>query len=249
MKIIRLIHTIAALAFVIILFILTSLAGLITYSILRLLGMRTNAYKVLRGSGRFLSKGIVRGMSGRVNTIGLDKIPADARRICIVSNHQSFFDIPLLVGYLPIWAGFIAKEELRRVPLLSQWMSSMECVYIRRGSARSSIKMILDGVKKIESGCPLIIFPEGTRSRSNNVNSFKTGSLKLATRSKSLLVPVTIQNTYQLWEEDNRVKPTDVYLVIHDPIDTSGITEEEEKLLPRRVEEIISLEAEKILNY
>ncbi len=240
MKVIRFIYTVIVITYIMLLFAVITIAGLVPYTVLRLIGIRSAADRVLRRTGRFLARSIIKGMGGKVIPVGIEKIPADASKICIVSNHQSYIDIPLLVGYLPIWAGFIAKEELTKIPFLKQWMRSMGCVYIKRGNPRSSIKMILDGVKKIQSGCPLIIFPEGTRSRSNTVNSFKAGSLKLATRSKSLLVPITIQNTYQLWEEDNRIKRTNIYLIVHDPIDTELIDDEQEKQLPKQVEQTIA---------
>lgn len=244
MKVLRMIHTALVVLYIMMLFFFVSLSAFVPYFLLRILGKRGRADQILRSNGRFLSRRIIQGFGGTVSAEGLEKFPADAERICIVSNHQSLIDIPLLVGYLPVWAGFIAKEELTGVPFLRQWMRAMGCVYIMRGNPRSSIKMILDGVKAIKSGNPLIIFPEGTRSRSNTVNPFKPGSLKLATRSKSLLIPVTIQNTYHLWEEEKLLHPSELLLIIHDPIDTAELGEGEEKLLPQRVEAIISSSAQ-----
>lgn len=232
------------LLYILILFFFVSLNAFIPYVLLRFLGKRRRADQILRSNGRFLSRRIIQGLGGKVSAEGLEKLPAGAERICIVSNHQSLIDVPLLVGYLPIQAGFIAKKELTSIPLLRQWMHAMGCVYIKRGNPRSSIKMILEGVKQIKSGNPLIIFPEGTRSRSNTVNPFKPGSLKLATRSKSLLIPVTIQNTYHLWEEDKLLHPSELHLTVHDPIDTAEFSEGEEKQLPKRVEQIISSAAQ-----
>lgn len=237
---VRLIGTVLVLLYLAVLFVAVSLTGFVSYGLLRLIGLREQAERVLRKNGRFLSRGIISALRGRVHMTGLEHLPREAGRICVISNHQSYMDIPLLVGHFPIWAGFIAKEELRKVPLLRQWMDSMGCVTIKRGSARSSVKMILDGVKRIESGTPLIMFPEGTRSRSNTINRFKEGSLKLATRSKATIIPVTIQNTYRLWEEDHRVKATDIYMTVHPAVDTAGLTEEQKHELPKKLQDIIA---------
>jgi len=236
----RTIHTLIVIPIIAVLFLIISCFTLISYGMLHLLRQKHAALRVLKSGGKTLSRVIIRGMGGKVHIKGLEKLPPESSKICIISNHQSYIDIPLLVGYFPLWGGFIAKEELRKIPILRQWMDSMGCVYIRRGNARSSVKMILDGVKRIEAGYPLIIFPEGTRSRSNKVKKFKEGSIKLATRAQAVIVPVTILNSYQLWEKDLRTKPTELYLILHDAIDTSAISGEEERQLPVRVQEIIA---------
>lgn len=236
---IRIIHTALALVAMALVFIFMSLVGLIGYGLLRLFGASAAADRHLRRSGRTLSRGLIVAMGGRVHLEGVEKIPTHTGSICVISNHQSLFDVPLLVGYVPIWAGFVAKEELKRAPLLRQWMRAMGCVFIKRGSARSSIKMILDGVEKLKQGSPLVVFPEGTRNPSNKVRPFKAGSLKLATRAKAIILPITIKNTHMLWAKDHRVARQDIYITIHDPIDTAALSSEEEKQLTRRVEQVI----------
>lgn len=240
---IRLIRTALGLAGLALVFIFMSLGGLLGYGLLRLVDRPAAADRLLRSSGRGLSRGLITVMGGRVRIEGASNIPAHTGSVCIISNHQSFFDVPLLVGYVPIWAGFVAKEELKKAPLLKQWMRAMGCIYIKRGSARSSIKMILDGVEKLKQGSPLVIFPEGTRNSSNEVRPFKAGSLKLATRAKALILPITIQNTHHLWALEHRVSPRDIHIIIHEPIDTASLTSEQEKQLPRKVEQIIGLRA------
>ena len=85
----------------------------------------------------------------------------------------------------------------------------------------------------------MVIFPEGTRSKGKPIEEFKAGSFKLATKSKCIVVPVTINGTYKLLEETNKIKAADVELVIHKPIDTAALTSEEQEALPTTVYNIV----------
>ncbi len=237
---IRVIHTVLAVTYIGLHFLLSLVTAFVPALLLKLLGLHAWADAVFRVNGKLMALGIMRSFGGRVRVFGSERFPQNDNRLCIISNHQSYLDIPLLVGYLPVWPGFIAKVEVRKVPVVNLWMSSMKCVYIKRGNPRSSIEMILEGTKRIKEGHPLVIFPEGTRSKSRKIHRFKAGSTKLATRSRGVIVPVTILNTYRLWEEDHLAHPTDICLMIHEPIDTAKLTDEEEKQLPQRVEAVIN---------
>ncbi len=211
--------------------------GLIPAKILSLLGFKGTAESLLRINGHLLAKGIVFFLGGTVHVTGLENLHIPDKCICFVSNHQSYTDIPLIVSYIPLFLGFVAKIELKKVPILNGWISALGCVYIDRSSARSSVKAVLDGVKTLKSGHPLVIFSEGTRSKCNGFGKFKPGSLKLATRAKAVIFPITIQNTYKLLEgrKDKKKLRTPIYLTIHPPIPTEGLSEKELKSLPEKV--------------
>ncbi|MGM0431520.1 MAG: lysophospholipid acyltransferase family protein [Spirochaetota bacterium] len=230
------IQILVAACYVLLHFIVSMLFGLIPAAILSTVGLRRWADPILRVNGVLLSKGIICALGGRVHVIGSDNIPKDESRICFVSNHQSYADIPLLVSYLPMLVGFITKVELRKIPILRSWIRALGCVYIDRSSTRSSIQAIFDGVERIKQGHPLVIFPEGTRSKSDTVGQLKEGSLKLATRSKAVIVPLTIQGTHKLLEKMKSSKfRQDVYLIIHEPLPTEQLSEQQLKAIPEKV--------------
>ena len=232
-------HLIFAALYISIHFLFSMVFGIIPGTILRLFGFKKIAERYIRFNGELLSRGIVISLCGRVSIKGLDHIPKNEKRLCIVSNHKSFVDIPLLVGYLPIPFGFIAKKELHKVPILRTWMDILGCVYIDRSDLRSQIKAILDGVNAIKAGHSQLIFPEGTRSKSESFGTFKPGSIKLATRAKAVIVPLTIHNTSKLFESKTGVKREELELVIHKPIDTAELNDAELRELPDRVFSII----------
>ncbi len=233
-----------AVVYIILHFIVSMFVGILPAAILSLLGMQRQADAILQFNGVLLSKGIIFFLGGVVDVQGLENLPHGEDRICFVSNHQSYVDVPLIVSYVPVLIGFVAKVELRKVPILNGWMKALGCVYIDRSSTRSSVKAIFDGVNAIKSGHPLVIFPEGTRSKSNEFGEFKYGSMKLATRSKAVIVPITIRNTYKLLERiDFSSFRTRIQLIIHEPVPTEGLSDEELKKIPDKVFSIIRQES------
>lgn len=181
-----------------------------------------------------------------IRVYGLENLP-DCKGILFVSNHQSNMDIPLLISQLPMSKGFIAKKELSKIPLLSNWMTLIHCLYMDRSDMKQSAKIIIEGIKNLKAGINMVVFPEGTRSKGGPVHEFKAGSFRLATKSKAVVVPLTIDGTFKLMEANgNRIKGADVNLYIHKPIVTADLSKEELAELPARIEKII---VEKIPDY
>lgn len=145
-----------------------------------------------------------------------------------VSNHQSYMDIPIIVSIAKNHLGFVAKKELAEVPLFGIWIKRTRSLFLDRENTREAIKVILEGVNYLKEGHSLCIFPEGTRSKSNNVGSFKKGSLKLALKSGVPIVPVTIDGAYKILEENNRLRKAHVIVTVDKPIYTEGMTKEEQ---------------------
>lgn len=174
-----------------------------------------------------------------VTVHGLENLPKDKNAV-FISNHQSNMDILVLMSQLPVPKGFVAKIELGRIPLLSFWMKQIRCVFIDREDMKQSLKVILEGIELIKKGYSLVLFPEGTRSKNNTMGEFKAGGLKLATKPKALIVPVTIDGTYKIMEgNNNKITPALINLYIHPPIDTKALSKEENAALPERLHNII----------
>lgn len=175
---------------------------------------RNLVYKI----NRVLSRNIVRFSRCDLEIIGEENIPKDQAAL-YVSNHQSYLDIPLLVYALNQPLGFVAKMELSKVPIIGKWIYFTESVFIDRKDIRQSLKAINEASKKIKDQHSMVIFPEGTRSKNTTMNPFKPGSLKIAEKAKSLVVPVTIINSYKLYEaNNNRIRPAKVRIVVSKPL-------------------------------
>ncbi|HDQ15177.1 MAG TPA: 1-acyl-sn-glycerol-3-phosphate acyltransferase [Sediminispirochaeta sp.] len=220
--------------------LLSQFLVLLPYYILRLFGLKKIAKTFIKWGAIATARLVIMGIGAKVRVHGLENLPMDRQRICLVSNHQGIFDVPLIIGYLPLQIAFIAKVELKKVPLLNWWLFAIGAILLDRKSRRSAIEAIRAGVERIKAGQVLAIFPEGTRSRSNRIGSFKPGSLKLAYRSGSVIVPVTIKNCYRLLEEKGRIQPGPVDLYVHEAVDTAGLDEEGQKGLAEQLKTTIA---------
>ncbi len=188
--------------------------------IMRLAGGRELSKRYLKWLSRTYFGALLKLTGSTIKVEGLDNLPGDGGSICLVSNHQSYFDILLIEAVIPFLVGFVAKKELTRVPILYRWMKELGCVFIDRKSPRSAVEAINRGVESIKRGKPLVLFPEGTRSRSQKMNKIKPGSLKLAMRAEAVIVPITINHSYRIYEEKSRVSASDVSVIIHRSVDT-----------------------------
>lgn len=174
-----------------------------------------------------------------IEVIGEEKVPKD-RAVVFIGNHQGNMDIPLLFGFINKPMTFVAKAELGKIPLLSDWMKLLQCTFIERKSPRKSIQAIHDAADGVKKGYSQVIFPEGTRSKGGPHHEFKAGSFKLAFMSGAPIVPVTIDGTWRIYEGKKRLqRHQNVKLIIHDPIETSGLSKEEQAKIPAMVEKIV----------
>lgn len=174
-----------------------------------------------------------------VSVSGEEKIPSEGS-VLFVSNHQGNFDIPLLLGYIEKPKGFIAKIELNKLPLIRTWMTHLNCVFMDRSDIRQSLKVMKQAADYLKAGYSMVIFPEGTRSKSRTLGEFKAGSLKLASKAGVPIIPITISGSYKIMEQNGIIiKPADVKITLHDPIPTAGLSKEEAAELPEKVRAII----------
>lgn len=175
-----------------------------------------------------------------VTVFDQDRVPMD-RNVLFVSNHQSDFDIAIFLALINKPKGFIAKVEMEKVPLLRDWMRNIHCVFMDREDLKQSLETILAGIKLLKAGYSMVVFPEGTRSRTSVMGEFKAGSFKLATKSDAPIVPVTIHGSYKIMEGNGYViKPAEVKVYIHYPIYMEMLSKEEKAELPERVWQIIN---------
>jgi 1-acyl-sn-glycerol-3-phosphate acyltransferase len=120
-------------------------------------------------------------------------------------------------------------------------MKLLHCVILDRENLRQSAKAMVMGVRFLKEGWSLVIFPEGTRSKSGVMNRFKEGSFKLATRSGAAIVPLTIDGSYRLLESNHgRVQPGKIRLHIHPQIIAADLSAENKVDLAEQVQGIIA---------
>lgn len=177
--------------------------------------------------------------NSKLNVTGLENVP-DEGPVVFVGNHQGYADIiAYCAAFKKFQFGFVAKEELAKIPLYGPWIRRIRSVFIERDDPRASLEAINRGIEYIEQGFSLVIFPEGTRSKGPDPGEFRKGSLKLATKPKVPIIPVSLDGSYKFFEENGRITPAEINIMVHPPIETKDLDRKEEKLLLEKVEKII----------
>lgn len=185
------------------------------------------------------ARSMVKLTGSQVQVIGEENIPEEGP-IVFVANHQSNFDIPLLLGYLKRPKGFIAKKETETIPIVGGWMKYLKCIFMDRTSPRAALKSIKEGIEIVKSGYALVIFPEGTRSPDGQMGEFKAGSFKLATKAEAQIIPVTISGSFDMMKKGSmKIKPANVVLTISKPVSSTTYESADSYLLREEVYNII----------
>ena len=217
-------------------FFLMTLPLLLLYWLLGLFSVALRN-RLTFATAQFFFRSVLTCLGAEVDVRGLEHIPA-AGTILFAGNHKGTLDVALLLAYLPKPAGFIAKDNLAGIPILSWWMLGFGCLFLDRNNARRALTTILRGIENMKKGQSYVIFPEGTRQiHSNELLPFKRGSLKLAERSESLIVPFALRGTDEMFEANHyNPRPGKLYLRFGQPIDMKNLSAEEVKQIHEYVE-------------
>lgn len=182
-----------------------------------------------------------------LTVIGKENIPDEP---CVfVGNHQSNFDIPAILSSMNRLTGVIAKNDMVKIPIMSYWMRQIHCVFMDRENPREALKAIAEGIENLKDGYSMLIFPEGTRSRSNNMGEFKKGSMRLAIKAGVPIVPITVYDTHKAMEgNDGKIKKANAKIIIDKPIYMDAMSKEEKADIAEIVKKIIQNNLDKELN-
>lgn len=175
-----------------------------------------------------------------VTVIGEENVPKDVP-VLYIGNHRSYFDILITYIRVPRPTGYIAKKEMLRYPLLSNWMKNLHCLFLDRKDIKQGLKTILTAIEKVKSGISICIFPEGTRNRVNDTfMEFHEGSFKIAEKTGCPIIPMSINNSAQIFEDHiPKIKKAHVVLEYGKPIYPAELSKEDRKHLGVYTQNII----------
>lgn len=221
------------------LFTIDVFTAMIPAELLRLFGAKKASFRWVDMWIRWTSRVTLAFIGVKLHIEGKENLSEDEPRLCFVANHESMLDIPaIFVAAGRRLPGTITKIEIKKVPYIRWWCSKMDCVYIDRKNMRSAVKAIMDGVEHIKEGRAMLIFPEGTRSKTGEIGEFKAGAFELATRADAVIVPIQIKGTRGGLEARRRWH-VDAWVTIGKPIPTAGLSREEKRKVHTQVEESI----------
>lgn len=128
--------------------------------------------------------------------VAMEEPLPEGAHIQFVSNHQSFMDLFMLAGGLPVPFTFVSKKENAKIPYLATLSKSLELIYFDREDQGSAIHMLRETTRRLKAGRNVLIFPEGTRSADHQMREMHAGSIQPAFMAKCYIVPVVLKNSY-----------------------------------------------------
>lgn len=212
-----------------ILFLVLSIPLLIAERILAKFNRERADYHSLRFV-QFGFKTILKMSGVTVTVIGEENVPDEA--VLFIGNHRSYFDILLTYSRCRRLTGYIAKKEMAKYPLLSDWMRSLYCLFLDRNDPKEGLKTILTAIDYVKRGISICVFPEGTRNKGEELSvlPFKEGALKIASKTGCPVIPMSLNNTSEIFESHFPIiKKTHVVLEYGKPIYYKDLEKDDQK--------------------
>jgi len=182
----------------------------------------------------------------KTRSVGLEKIRPGCS-YSIISNHQSHFDILALVAELPMIVRFIAKKELRRIPLFGYAVSLTHCIFVDRSDSAKAVKTLQDGIRTLPSGISMLFFAEGTRSADGKIGPFKKGGFRTAQISGWPILPVVVRGSRKILPKGELVvTPGTIEVEVLDPVPKEEVQERPWEEVMEDVRQRIVTHSEKV---
>ena len=184
---------------------------------------------------------VILKMTGvKATVIGEENVPDEP--VLFIGNHRSYFDILLTYSRCKRVTGYIAKKEMERYFTLTSWMKRLHCLFLDRKNPKEWLKTILEAIDDIKNGISICVFPEGTRNRGEELSMlpFRDGALKIATKTGCAVIPVSMNNTAEIFENHlPKIKKTHVVVEYGKPIYPDQLDKETKNHIGDDVENII----------
>jgi len=201
-----------------------------------LLGIRRHAY--YDWAGRNWSRWILAASGCDVRVEGLEHIAPDTPQV-LVGNHQSWFDVPAIAAHLSKNFHFIAKKELERVFIFGRAWKAAGHISIDRTDRESAVRSLEAAGEQLRNeGSAVIVFAEGTRAPTDELQPFKKGAFMLALHSGVPIVPFAVAGSRRVMPKDSwRVRRGPIIVRFGEPVPTEGLSHEDRDSLVERVQQ------------
>lgn len=162
------------------------------------------------------------GITFRVH--GRERLPID-RAAVYCSNHQSNVDPPVLFEALHPRMHILYKHEIDQIPLLARAFRLGGFIPVDRRNREASLRSIENGARSIQAGNSFLIFPEGTRSRTDELLPFKKGGIHMAILAQAPIVPIAIRGGRAAMERGSwLIRPVVIDIAVGSPVETAGMS-------------------------
>jgi 1-acyl-sn-glycerol-3-phosphate acyltransferase len=159
----------------------------------------------------------------KVRIAGADRLPL-GRAAVYCANHQSNVDPPVLFTSLHPRMHIVYKAEINAIPLLGRAFQHGGFVPIDRRNKEAAMRSLEAGARSIRDGNSFLIFPEGTRSKTGELQPFKKGGFLMALKAQAPVVPVAISGGRDAMQPGSRIiRPVIVSIRVGEPVETTGM--------------------------
>jgi 1-acyl-sn-glycerol-3-phosphate acyltransferase len=157
------------------------------------------------------------------------------------ANHLSYMDTPVVLSKLPFQFRILARHDLFKLPFIGWYLQRSGQIPVDSTNLRSTLTSLNRGVKALQAGMPLVIFPEGGRSANSRLQPFLSGPAFMAIRAQVPIVPMALVGTYELMPMHTyHLQPRPLLLIVGEPISTAEYTSKMADDLSLRVFDAIS---------
>lgn len=198
------------------------------WTLLNFFGVLVVAPVSPRAASRWFGGAWGRGLLWAVPTqpaiTGMEHIEPGCSYI-VVCNHLSLIDIPLLYGWLPLDLKWIMKKEVRGIPVIGAATARLGHIFLDRENHSAALRELGRLKEDLQPGTSILFFPEGTRSRSGDLQAFKMGAFHMARDLGVPLLPVTLRGTDGILTPDTMsLHPGRARLIIHPAIGSDMVS-------------------------
>lgn len=170
-------------------------------------------YKMLR----YITYRANKGGNVIIDVHGQENIPKE-NGFMFFPNHQGMYDVLAIIDACPKPFSVVAKKEVANVPFLKQVFACMKAYMLNREDVRQAMEVIVNVTKEVKKGRNYLIFAEGTRSKKGNqIQDFKGGSFKSATKARCPIVPVALIDSFKPFDT-NSITPVTVQVHFLEPL-------------------------------
>lgn len=188
-----------------------------------LLGIPEGPDSIYQRTARLWARLLVKAGGVRTRIHGGERISATVPRV-YVANHVSWYDVFTVASVLPRWS-FVAKAELRKIPIFGKGAEAVGTVFIERQNRKAAFAIYEKAAARIRNGASVVVCPEGTRGDEYALRPFKKGPFVLAIASQVPIVPVIVHGTRDVMPRGSWwVRAGTVDLHFLEPIPTAGLT-------------------------
>ena len=158
----------------------------------------TNDAEALQRDSRAWAAGLVKMYGIKVEVEGLEHL-REGVPVVLIANHQSYLDVVALFVSLPRLPVFIAKREFQKMPVFGRVLKTRGDIFIDRQTHDRATQTIDETAKLLRPDAPVLVFPEGTRGKTPDVQRFKRGAFQLAKKAHAIVQPIGIHGSFELW--------------------------------------------------